>query len=175
MVCGGYSANSSVDPNCVCTVLRAIADAQTEVSPTTGPCTVSCERSIQEVLGQVSPVATTPNTVPVILYCGCEPFIGTGVTFTPRAGGGGRFNFDCIQTFVFRVTSVDNNCCAVLELLEVVNAGGQPIHIMDANPCSQFGENARDFVRTGICITVDLACFCGVTCLDAVLLPPATA
>jgi hypothetical protein len=168
MACGN---NVHPGDQCVCAVLRAIADAQDQVSPVTGGCEISCERSIQELLNGVSPATTAPNTIPVILYCGCEPFLGTGVSFTRRTPpGGGTFDFECIQTFVFRVTSVDNNCCAVLELLQIVNAGGQPIRPSEENVCSQFGAQARDFERTGICITVDLNCFCAVTCLEPITL-----
>ena len=168
MACGNKVSHND---QCVCTVLRAIADAQDQVSPVTNGCEVSCKRSIQELLSGVSPATASPNTIPVILYCGCNPFLGTGVTFTPRSTpGGGTFDFDCVQTFVFRVSSVDNNCCASLELLNILNASGHPITPTADEPCSQFGPNARDFERTGICITVDLSCFCAVTCLEPVAL-----
>ncbi|MGG5252482.1 CotY/CotZ family spore coat protein [Neobacillus sp. SM06] len=158
MVCGN---TGSTGENCVCSVLRAIVDAQDQVSPTSG-CTVSCEKSIQELLNGVSPASTSPNTIPVILYCDCNPFLGTGVRV--RTTGGAQ-HLECIQSFVFRVNDVDDNCCASLELLEV-KGGPNP-----ANPCKQFeGAKPEDIKTTGICITVDLCCFCAVTCLEPVTL-----
>jgi hypothetical protein len=155
---------------CVCSVLKAIADAQDQVSPVTNNCEVSCERSIQELLNGVSPATATPNTIPVILYCKCDPFLGTGVIQVTTGQGQNQVtHLECIQSFVFRVSSVNNQCCAVLELLQTVNANGHPINPCE-DVCSQFGTNARGFERTGICITVDLDCFCAVTCLEPVTL-----
>lgn len=166
MACGNNERRPK--DQCVCAVLRAIADAQDQVS-SKSDCDVCCERSIKELLSGVSPT-TPPNTIPVILYCGCEPFLGTGVAITKRISEGkGSFDFDCVQTFVFRVTSVDNNCCATIELLHTVNECGHPIKPSE-NVCSQFGTHAKNFKRTGICITVDLNCFSAVTCLEPITL-----
>lgn len=162
MVCGNTGNVGGLDDNCVCSVLKAIVDAQDQVSPVSGGCAVSCEKSIQELLSGVSPASTSPNTIPVILYCGCDPFLGTGVRVKTT---GGAQHLECIQSFVFRVNEVDDNCCASLELLEV-KGGPNP-----ANPCAQFnGAKPEDIKATGICITVDLNCFCAVTCLDPVTL-----
>lgn len=152
----GNNVNPSSGDNCVCAVLRRIADAQDAVSPTNG-CTTSCDKSIQDLMNGVSPTSTA-NTIPVILYCGCEPFRGTGVRIvTP--GGSSNQHFDCVNTFVFRVNSVDDDCCARLELLEV-KGGPSP-----DEPCDQFnGAKPGDIEATGICITVDLNCFCAVSC-----------
>ncbi|HYK74557.1 MAG TPA: CotY/CotZ family spore coat protein [Pseudoneobacillus sp.] len=163
MSCRGHNGFDS--DNCVCAVLRRIADVQDALEPdTTGPCTTSCERSIAQLEGLVSPVTNGPDTIPVILYCDCEPFLGTGVRLnTPGASSNVRF--ECIQSFLFRVNSVDEDCCATLELL---TAGGGP---NPQDPCSQFPGGSvglNDIDATGICITVDLNCFCGVTCLDPV-------
>jgi hypothetical protein len=150
------------DDNCVCAVLRNIADVQDQVDPAVDDdCVVSCERSIEELL---SPVTTPPNannTIPVILYCDCAPFQGFGVK---KVQG----KFTCFKSFVFKVKSVDDDCCAVLELLETEdhkNKGGHyPPQPIVEDPCDQFP--AEGFVGTGICITVDLSCFCAVTCLE---------
>ncbi|WML43402.1 CotY/CotZ family spore coat protein [Neobacillus sp. PS3-40] len=156
MACGHKVSHKD---QCVCTVLRAIADAQDQVSPVTSGCDISCERSIQELLSGVSPATTAPNTIPVILYCGCDPFLGTGVAIVDN-------KFECVETFIFRVTSVDGNCCAVIELLEIAGAHGCP-----TSPCDQLGGiNISHLKRTGICITIDLNCFCAITCLEPVTL-----
>jgi hypothetical protein len=151
------------DDNCVCAVLRNIADVQDQVDPepVDNDCEVSCERSIEELL---NPITTPPtngnNTIPVILYCDCSPFLGFGVK---KING----TFTCVQTFVFKVKSVDDDCCAVLELLQTnakTSNGSYPPSPVINDPCDQFP--ASEFFGTGICITVDLSCFCGVTCLE---------
>jgi hypothetical protein len=150
------------DDNCVCGVLRAIADVQDQVDPDVdnNDCEVSCERSIEELLSPITPPAPVNNTIPVILYCDCSPFLGFGVK---KVGN----TFTCFQSFVFKVKSVDEDCCAVLELLSTNKSTGggayPPSPVLD-DPCDQFPATA--FEGTGICITVDLSCFCAVTCLE---------
>lgn len=147
--------------NCVADVLRVIADRQDDVEDQN--CSVSCMRSIEEL---VSPARTNNvNTVPFILYGKDNtPFRGYGANVVSN----GALSFDCVSTFVFRVSEVsENDSCAVLELLDI---GGPPID----NPCQQIdGEEVADLQRTGICITVDLKCFCGISCLPATFLSPA--
>ncbi|WP_442599203.1 CotY/CotZ family spore coat protein [Neobacillus sp. D3-1R] len=165
MSCRGHGHHEN--ENCVCGVLRAIVDAQDQVSPIEeGDCTVSCERSIQELLAGVVSPTSGPNTIPVILYCACEPFLGFGVRKTTTAPVG---RLDCVRSFIFRVNSVDENCCASLELLETGHSN-QGNHF---DVCDQFPGNSvspEDITGTGICITVDLSCFCAVTCLDPITL-----
>lgn len=149
--------------NCVCEVLRAIADAQDEVD-VDNDCDVSCDRSIRELLAGVQTPTNGLDTIPIILYCGdCAPFEGFGARIRPN--GGGTQMLDCFRSFFFRVSSVDNDCCAKLELL--TTRGGEN---NNQDPCDQIqtGGSRNEFFRTGICITVDLDCFCAVTCLDPV-------
>lgn len=154
---------------CVADVLRRVADAQDEVDGNDGDCDVSCNRSIQELLaGAVSP--TTFDTIPLILYCGCDPFLGTGVRTISR-GASGNPRLQCIESFFFRVTSVDNKGCAKIELLVTDDTGNQELP-PNAEPCDQIRGNETEFFRTGICITVDLSCFCAVVCLDPVAALP---
>ncbi|MBB6453068.1 spore coat protein Z [Salirhabdus euzebyi] len=144
MVCGKQFDSG----NCVCDVLREIAAAQTDVIE---ECDVSCEQSITDLLGENE---TSPNdTVPVMLYCkgNCEPFKGYGVyNNTAR---------DVVSSYYFRVKEVDEECCATLELLR---QAGDPV-----NPSNPVEQGAAGLETTGICITVDLNCFCHVTCLPA--------
>nr|WP_232233768.1 CotY/CotZ family spore coat protein [Bacillus sp. J33] len=66
--------------------------------------------------------------------------------------------------------------CAILELLTFKQNKSRKVQFKNAltdfcSPCSQIdSENVDDLIQTGICINVDLACFCGVTCLPAVRL-----
>lgn len=137
--------------SCVCAVLKNIAGAQRDIIENC--CDTSCERSISDLLGDTD-VANGLDTVPVILYCqdGCKPFKGYGVH--PRHMG------TVISSFYFRVKSVTNDCCAVLELLRDPNDSGNP-----HDPCDQQTKHLR---TTGICITVDVNCFCHITCLPAI-------
>lgn len=155
MSCGKHDGKG----RCVCDVLREIARAQDRVSPAESDCCeLSCDRSIQNLLAGVQDNGR-PDTIPVILYCDCKPFLGFGVEIengdTPR--------FECVKSFIFRVCSVDEDCCAVLELLETEESENPH------NPCDQL-NNARidEIERTGICITVDLSRFDAVSCLPAV-------
>ncbi|WP_210364544.1 CotY/CotZ family spore coat protein [Bacillus sp. REN3] len=158
MSCGKHNGGGSSSDNCVCDVLREIARVQDMVEDEC--CVTSCERSIQALLGETA--NNNLDTIPIILYCKCDPFLGVGVG---TATTGGNTTFDCIESFVFRVCSVDDDCCAVLELLDT---GHDPNP--SQGPCSQFQGNVKltDLTRTGVCITVDLSCFCAVTCLPAV-------
>ncbi|MGP4042190.1 CotY/CotZ family spore coat protein [Gracilibacillus sp. D59] len=152
---GGVVSNEN---GCVCDVVRAIADAQDNVADQL--CDVSCSRSIQNL---VSPVGGNGlDTVPFILYNKKgKPFKGFGAEVNAN---GGPARFDCFNSFIFRVTEVDDDCCAVLELLVFNNDD-----TTCGDPCEQLdNEQVNDLERTGICITVDLNCFCAITCLPAV-------
>jgi hypothetical protein len=178
MGCGNHGHG---DDNCVCTVLRAIVDAQDKVSPTgDSDCLVSCERSIEELLAGAQRPSNDLNTIPVILYCGdCAPFQGFGVKVKDHDngnGGGGQGGnrgddnkLECVSTFLFRVNSVDDNCCAKLELLSTNHGKGKKNK--DNDLCEQLDNVKLDEIEgTDICITVDLNCFCAVTCLDPIAL-----
>lgn len=139
--------------NCVCKILREIARAQRDV--TEGPdCQTSCERSISDLLGQTE-VPNNLDTIPVLLYCkdGCKPFKGYGA----HSRNIGKI----VASYYFRVKSVNDDCCAVLELLRDPNCP-------NPNPHNPMDQETKKLRATGICITVDLKCFCHVTCLPAI-------
>ncbi|HHU19310.1 MAG TPA: spore coat protein [Bacilli bacterium] len=147
MACGG----SIKSGHCVADVLREIVAAQNNVVGDC--CDSSCEQSIANLLGE-TPVPTNLDTVPVLLYCkDCEPFKGYGAPYDAIA--------DVVGSFYFRVKSIDERNCAVLELLRTeADPADDP-----ATPVTQF---TGDLTATGICITVDVDCFCHVTCLPAI-------
>jgi len=154
--------------NCVCDVVRAIADAQDDVQ--NDLCDVSCAKSINNLLAPVS--RNNLDTVPFILYGkDLKPFKGFGADIE---FSGGRPRFDCVESFIFRVNEVSDDCCAVLELLHFDDdqpdePGNQKGAKCDKDPCEQLDmEKVSDLNRTGVCITVDLKCFCAITCLPAV-------
>lgn len=177
MSCGKGNHHTVDTSNCVCDVVRAIADAQNEVVE--NDCDVSCERSIESLLDPAA--ANDLNTVPFILYGkDLEPFKAFGIDFKRNKNNMNDPKFECIESFIFRVKTVDDDCCAVLELLAFSNnngdggssggkGGGKDKDGDD--PCNQIdGQQLEDLVATGICITVDLSCFCAITCLPAVSL-----
>ncbi|WP_156288898.1 CotY/CotZ family spore coat protein [Oceanobacillus salinisoli] len=145
--------------NCVADILKDIVEAQDDIVENC--CDTSCEQSISDLLGETDPT-TGLDTVPVILYCkDCKPFKGFGAErkFKNNELGIG----DIVASFIFRVKSVDEDNCAVLELL--LSDGETCGHGDLKDPTDQ---STKDLEATGICITVDLDCFCHVTCLPAI-------
>lgn len=155
--------------NCVEEVLEAIFKAQKKVKKE-DECKTSCSHSIDELL--VSSKKPKKNTIPFILYCGgCEPFKATGVTTFSHHSK--EKKFACITSFIFRIKDFDGKC-AVLELLAFKHckSSKDPFKSVSkdfCSPCSQIDcEKVEDLIPTGICINVDLSCFCAITCLPAV-------
>jgi len=147
MTCG----NDFNSGNCVADVIRDIDAAQDNI--TNDCCDSSCERSIADLLGKTSETNNL-DTVPILLYCkDCGPFKGFGAPEN-------AIN-DIVGSFYFRVKSIDDNNCAVLELLRDDN---DP----DADPDTPVTQYTGSLEATGICITVDVDCFCHITCLPAI-------
>lgn len=138
--------------SCVCNVLKEIARAQSDIIENC--CDTSCEKSINELLGEKE-VLNDLDTVPVLLYCkdSCKPFKGYGAH--PRSIGKMQ------ASYYFRVKSVTDDCCAVLELLKDPNDSNH-------NPHDPMEQHTKHLKTTGICITVDAKCFCHITCLPAI-------
>lgn len=141
--------------NCVADVLNEIVEAQEDIQEFC--CDTSCERSISDLLGETENKKGL-DTVPVILYCNdCKPFKGFGADkkYTGKIG-------KIVSSFIFRVKSIDGDC-AVLELL-----------LKDGETCGYDSlkdptdQSTDDLEATGICITVDINCFCHITCLPAI-------
>ncbi|WP_201713881.1 CotY/CotZ family spore coat protein [Rossellomorea arthrocnemi] len=157
--------------HCVKDVLEAILEAQEKVKKD-HDCDTSCKKSIEDLLCDKK--KHKKNTIPFLLYCGCHPFKGTGVT-TYHCPTDKNKTFKCIETFVFKIKEIDHKC-ATLELLTFKSDH----HKADAHlkheskcalssPCKQIDhKSVEDLMKTGICITVDLSCFCAITCLPAV-------
>ncbi|RWZ58118.1 spore coat protein [Halobacillus fulvus] len=164
------SSSKKHDDKCVRDVVKEIIAAQDQVA--NDCCDVSCGRSVRELL---SPTATNGNTtVPFILYCkSCKPFIGSGV-IRQREGQGQSNNtfLRCLETPIFKAKKfVDGSKnCVKLELLLPVNMGGNTPGSGGDEVCDFFPGNGggpiRNLMSTGVCITVDLDCFCGISCLE---------
>lgn len=154
------------DKDCICSLLKRILMAQEEVEEC--QCKVSCERSIRQML---APNECPPaNTVPFTLTCGCDLFFGKAAIYS-RNG-----LFCLISSPFFKVKRVDHHCCAVLELLWPTCNGephNGPLKCPDQNSiiCCDFSG----FIGTGACITVDLSCFCSISCQKPHMVDEATA
>ena len=148
--------------NCVCDTLLAIVEAQEKVSPAAA-CTNSCSTAIQELVnGVVNGVA---DTIPVMLYCKgtCAPFVGQGLARDIVGGVLDTTPFEPVCGCIFRVVDVDpETCCAVLEILTFAGAECPPAV---GTTCLTGIDLATELLTTDVCITVDLNCFCGVTCI----------
>lgn len=151
---------------CVEEILEAILKAQRKAENDHDKKCSSCDESFEERLEEKEHRKFSKNTIPVILYCGCEPFKGEGVTACPA--GMKDKKFICITSFIFKVREIKGNC-AELELLTFKPKRDRCNKFM--SPCEQINHQyVSDLMKTGICITVDLSCFCAVTTLPAVRL-----
>ncbi|WHY64151.1 CotY/CotZ family spore coat protein [Cytobacillus firmus] len=152
---------------CVREVLAAILNAQKKAKRD-DECKTSCNESIKELLGDSK--KPKKNAIPFILYNEeAEPFKASGVTIFSHSK---QKKFACIESFIFKIKDLDGKC-AVLELLTFKHGKCSKDLFKKSicSPCSQIDcEDVSDLMGTGICITVDLSCFCGVTCLPAVRL-----
>jgi hypothetical protein len=158
------------DDICVKSTLEKILYAQNNVvNRAAADCEVSCEQSIDMLL---NPIEEEPkNTIPFMLFCnGCETFKVNGVT-TFFDHHSKKEKFYCFTTFIFKIKKLDKNC-ATLELL-TIDPDGKPKHDEHCvcTPCSQLHcENVEDLIATGVCVKIDISCFCGIQCLPAVRL-----
>lgn len=152
--CNHHSAN------CICHTLKGIVLAQ------------SSRKKDDHILCHDfhSPleVRTNIDTIPIMLLCKgtCEFFIGSGVFHTHEA-------IECFKTPVFRVSKVieddHDQCCVELELLQPQGKNGGIPSCHDHDVCSFFSDKKIEkFIRTGVCIVVDVGCFCGIECLPPV-------
>lgn len=150
--------------NCVCDILLDIVEAQEKVDPTNNHCVSGCSTALDELCG--GPTSSTYTTIPVSLISKgtCDYFIGKGVR---RSGSG----VNVYEGVAFRVVDVDpETCCATLELLQAAPVWYfiEPGTTQTAKAQFLFsGIDTFGYTNTGICITVDLNCFCGVTCHPA--------
>ena len=177
---GGKEKHHDKDEQaCVEEVLEAILKAQRKVEKEDKKKCSSCKESIHELLEEHK--KPKKDTIPFILYCGCDPFKATGVT-TDGKGPKDR-KLDCVTSFIFKIKDLKGEC-AELELLTFKSKKDdgkkdndhkddhkKGHHKKDLSLCEQIDhEKVEDLEATGICINVDLSCFCGITCLPAVRL-----
>ncbi len=168
-----HNKHRCYDENCVCEVVEKIVEAQNKVAQEATNCDISCHQSIRDLL---SPTRENENTtIPFILYCkeGCKPFIASGVHKQPIEGFPHDKYYACVETPVLRAKQFTKKgrCCVKVELLRPVNANGRPVADKGKDLCDFFHEKTPyktiQFRETGICLTLDLKDFVGISCLDA--------
>ena len=151
----GHEHHGHDEKHCICSIVKKIHKAQEEIEAC--QCRVSCERSIDQLL--LKNDCPSANTIPFTLDCGCDLFIGKAAIYDKNG------NFSFISSPFFKVKKVDHHCCAVLELL-LPTCNGEPHNPPNcSNHNPYLGCEFDGFIGTGACITVDLSCFCSISCL----------
>ena len=170
---------------CIRDIVRRILEAQREA---VDECVTSCENSIEDLVSQRVRRRRNDTTIPFMLICkeDCKPFVGAGFVNRDR----GRRDFECIESPILRVRDFvrgSRNCVNVELLLPVGRRRDGEHHGEEHGEerehhdhhhhkdsfCDKFGRRRiRNFRETGVCITLDLDCFCGITCLDPITPEP---
>src|SRR5690625_2120485 len=159
--------------NCIKAEVSRIVNAQDRLKD---DCEVSCQSSIEQLRSQYNDSDLSPahTTIPFILYCQhtCQPFIGSGVFKTPMNEESVPF-FGCVESPIFRAKKFtkDHSNCVILELLLPVTENCDIPNLSmntGSDVCPFFPKDnpITDFLATGICLTVDLDSFNGITYLD---------
>jgi hypothetical protein len=129
-------------------------------------------RCIENVLKSI--LNATQNTIPFILYCdNGQPFKATCHTTATNQTNN---TYTSLASFIFIVKEIKNRC-AVLELITTkskmststelkISSSSENLALIDQLNYDEIGG----LVKTGLCTTVELDCFCGVTCLPGICL-----
>lgn len=180
MSCGSRNVAGSSSGSCIRDIVRKIIDAQRKVAGVDAvTCITSCEQSIEELLSPSHDSRPSRHTtIPVMLFDGCgKAFVGSG--FVRSEAGNRRSHLKCVDSPVFKVKGFapnSNNCVRVEILLPVYahgsgeGSGADDCHGSKGHGACKYFDNKpiRNFRETGLCITIDLDCFCGITCLDPI-------
>lgn len=171
MGCGrDHVAGVSTNNGCVCDVVRAIFDIQTQaVQDECRPCMTNC--FLEPLGGIVSPVTRNADTrVFMLITKTGVPFMSFfnngNCTVTINSTNNSNTKNSCTSVF-FRVEDIFDDCCATLRVLrplkhengptvDLVSHGTVDMHKL----CEVCAWEATDS-----CITVDLRCFCAVQCI----------
>jgi hypothetical protein len=108
------------------------------------------------------------NTIPLMFICknNCDWYIAKGVFNDPVTNV-----YKCFKTPVFRLIKVDQERkIATLELLQPQTSKGQISPFSCKNEVCDFFSSVSisKFIRTSICIKININCFSGVKCLEPV-------
>jgi hypothetical protein len=108
------------------------------------------------------------NTIPLLLMCknNCNWYVASGVFEDPLTR-----EFKCFETPVFRLNKLDHEeKIAILELLQPQTSNGEVPPFSCKNEVCKFFSSGliSKFIRTGICIKIEINCFGGIECLPPV-------
>jgi len=195
MGCQQGSYQGSYNDYCVKDVVRKILDAQRKATDEDShTCATSCERSIDDLLSPDRHCRRSRyTTIPFMLMNrDGKPFVGSGFTNRRGRDGGRHGHFQCVESPVFKVKGFKrgSDSCVTLELLAPIydrgggkgdfhddigeerhhdHHGGCSCGCGGGSFCKKFGHrHIENFCYTGVCITVDLDCSCGISCLDPI-------
>lgn len=191
-----YHHHHAPSGNCVKGTVHQIIRAQRKAAERdTTTCLTSCERSIDDLLSPTEDRKKPKHTtIPFMLICkdGCKNFIGSGVVKKETLG---REYFECVESPIFKVRGFvrGSDNCVKLELLLPIKSLLPPRTTAEeetelknhestscnastpstpCSPCNYFAttglKKVYGFKETGVCITVDLNSFSGITCLDPI-------
>lgn len=137
-----YEKNVS-NPNCVLDALQELKRQQDQLEGSPTCCYTSLLKKLLKV-----------DTIPFMLLTNNGPFELAGLFYGKKSAH--------FHTSFFRIENIDEEKkCITISLLR---------------PITLYGTYAKEICdverleRTKICVTVDIACFCGVQCLDIDLL-----
>lgn len=160
--------------HCVCKTVKRINEAQKKAAYRKKIRCIGCEQSINDLLHPKKKTVSDKTTIPFILYNQKgKPFIAKSVDKSPIECHPDTTYYKVVKTPFLKVRHIDpDSCCAHVELLRPVNANKLPV----ANCAKDFEDFFNEktpfktihLQETGICLTLDLTCFCGILCLDAI-------
>lgn len=174
-----YHKRKIVKPNptsndCVCNIVKKIVREQNKVKDQ--DCDHCCTILNKQLPDKECCVKHAHTTVPFMLFCGgtCEPFIGCGLFQAPQNDDDENF-FGFVESPVFRAIQFEKNsdCCVKLELLLPVSGDCEvtPISEKSVRKVARYfpdGVPITNFIATGVCLTINLKDFAGITCLNPI-------
>jgi len=164
---------SKRDHNCVCDVVRAIFDIQTQaVAEECRPCMTNC--FLEPLGGIVSPTTRNADTrVFMLITKTGVPFLSFFKNSHNMSNGAGAQvthpspKHSCTSVF-YRVEDIFDDCCATLRVLKPLrHENGSTVDLVcncDSVDLNKLCD-VNAWEATDSCITVDLRCFCAVQCI----------
>lgn len=154
--------------HCVCDIVQRIVYVQDKSNKDN--CDTSCYTSIQQLTHNKPFHVHT--TIPFLLYCrnSCKPFIGKGF-MTKYDKHCYEKSFKEVESPFFRAKKFlrGSKCCVRLELLMPIKDKKFSHPCDKCSYCDDHNDKKiTDFIATGVCLTVDLNQFIGITCLDPI-------
>mgnify|MGYP001314937767 CR=1 FL=1 len=168
----GFFEQEKKSDDCVKDTINRIIHAQKKAAETHSS---ACDSAIQQ-LRKGNRTGTGNTTIPFILYSeDAKPFIGSGVFQAPM-GKKSENLFGSAETPILRAKHFvkDSDCCLKAELMLPVTEKCSVL-MPESECCSKTiapffpaDDPVIGFQATGICITIEVDKFIGITCLDPI-------